>query len=178
MQKILITLMFFSFSAVADKSQFINSQLNQNSTAQAGCKQSRCQTQVGYILLPQQHYQHRASQTTQLGGKEYKVDTSQLLLREEGIPELNTLVTINASKADVYGTFDWEKDLKAIKQSLRDWHPVSFDRDIKVIHPFPLTSSNPLIKGDVIKVINYKLLKEVLPSVSENHLLMLVETYR
>lgn len=149
-----------------------------------------CLHKVGYIVIPESHYLMHQGQTgsiTEFEGERqidrpYTIDASEKIFKENGLPDINSVVTINTSYYELLGTYKILDDLVAIKKYLKEnpsdvetrWNE-SHNAATQVLKVMQFRAGNQLAAGTKVKILNYALLKEFIPTLVPQHILALVQ---
>lgn len=119
------------------------------------CPMLGCEGRTGYVYIPEQvayGYQEKASVT--FNGEEYRlVGKEKFPFVEEGLPDVNSVVTVGDGGISFYRNQDVPKIIKSLKVH----EDIKYDASTKVaeINPF-IQPSFQMFSGAKVKILGYK----------------------
>lgn len=140
------------------------------------CSAIGCTGSVGYVFLSEAQYRNNQSEIS-LNGIKYKVTDSDRIFIEKGLPDINSVVTVNTSYYELFGVYDIKDDLKYISKKLVNWKDEEFDDKNKIVNlnAFQGSIGNRLTQGTKLKILGYRMVKEFIPETYFNHIIVLVK---
>lgn len=151
--------------------------LNTNVFAEDCSATGACLGSVGYVFLSVDQYRTNTLSVRTLNGVQYKVDTSNVLFKEKGLPKIGAIVTLNNSFSELLLQYDFQEDLGIIKNALKNWKSEIYDEKTKTVtlEVLQFRTGDRMDEGTKVQVIGYRLLKEFIPEITDNHLMVLVQ---
>lgn len=142
---------------------------------------SSCVGRIGFLVVAESHYKYVDGDRGNLNGKPYVVNASRKVFREDGYPIVGGYYTLNGS---YYELLSFHTNATH-KEKVTNWFKVNDDyrvrwnkEETEAILQVNITqfgAGDQLQSGTVIKVKRAELLQKEIPSISKEHLLLMVE---